>query len=55
MSKGITQDLLEDYISSHYEELEEYEINSARNVYSKKTNFYGNEQKINTILIKKRI
>lgn len=52
MSKGITQDLLEDYISSHYEELEEYEINSARNVILKKQTSMD-EQKLIQFLLKK--
>ena len=36
-SKGIKRDVLEDYISEHIDELEEYEKQSAQNIINKKT------------------
>lgn len=35
-SKGIKKDLIEDYFSEHSEELYEYELNSAINIFNKK-------------------
>ncbi len=35
-SKGVRKNLIEDYVSSHKEELTEYEINSAKNIIHKK-------------------
>ena len=37
-SKGVDSRALEDYIDSHQEKLEEYEINSAKNIILKKQN-----------------
>ena len=37
-SKGIKKDTLEDYVSNHIEELEEYEKKSAENIINKKIN-----------------
>ena len=36
ISKGIDKNKIEDYISEHSEELDEYELNSARNIKKKK-------------------
>ena len=36
MSKGLDKYLIEDYISSHYDELLEYEIECAQRIYNKK-------------------
>lgn len=51
-SKGININNLDDYIYSHQEELEEYEINSARNIIIKKQNNLE-EQSLIQYLIKK--
>ena len=51
MAKGIKQSLIEDYISSNYEELLEYEINSAKNIANKKSNL--EKQEIKGYLLKK--
>lgn len=37
LKKGIEKNLLENYISSHYDELLNYEINSAKNIFDKKS------------------
>ena len=36
LSKGVNANALEDYISNHCEDLEEYEVNSAKNIILKK-------------------
>ena len=36
LSKGVSSSNIEDYINSNYEELKEYEINSAKNIINKK-------------------
>ena len=36
LSKGINKNLIEDYFSNNYEELEEYEMKSAENIFLKK-------------------
>jgi regulatory protein len=46
-SKGIKRDVLEDYVSEHIDELEEYEKQSAQNIINKKIH--------NKLFIKKRI
>ena len=51
-SKGIDANVLESYICRHYEELEEYEINSAKNIILKKQNIME-EQEIIQYLLKK--
>ena len=51
-SKGIDLNNIDDYIYSHQEELEEYEINSARNIIIKKQNNLE-EQSLIQYLIKK--
>lgn len=37
-SKGISSDLIEEYFSEHYEELYEYELESAKKIMVKKSN-----------------
>lgn len=51
-SKGIKADMIEDYIYNHMDELEEYEINSAKNIIVKKQNSME-EQKLIQSLLKK--
>lgn len=51
-SKGIDKDILDNYISNHIEELKEYEIKSAQNIYNKKINTMD-EIEIKQYLIKK--
>ena len=52
MNKGLKKDLIEDYFYNHSEELEQYEINSAKNVILKKSN-NSEEQEIIEHLLKK--
>ena len=52
MNKGLKKDLIEDYFYNHSEELEQYEINSAKNVILKKSN-NSEEQEIIEYLLKK--
>lgn len=52
ISKGIPSSLLEDYINDKIEELEEYEINSAKNIIIKKQN-QMDEETIIQFLVKK--
>lgn len=51
-SKGIKRDVVEDYVSEHIDELEEYEKQSAQNIINKK--IYNTEKKeiINYLLRK---
>ena len=52
MQKGISSNMVEDYISKNYEELEEYEQKSANNiVYKKSVNM--DEYEIRKYLVKK--
>ena len=51
MSKGINGNIIEDYISNNYDELLEYEYNSAKKLVIKKSNL--EEQDIRNYLIKK--
>lgn len=51
-TKGIKADMIEDYIYNHMDELEEYEINSAKNIIIKKQNSME-EQKLIQSLLKK--
>lgn len=51
-TKGIKADMIEDYIYNHMDELEEYEINSAKNIIIKKQNRME-EQKLIQSLLKK--
>ena len=52
MSKGIPNELIEDYISNHQEQMEEYEINSAKTIIIKKQNTME-EEAIIQFLVKK--
>lgn len=52
MSKGISGDLIDDYIYTHSEELEQYEIDSAKNILLKKQNSLE-EEKLVQYLLKK--
>ncbi|MGN1299855.1 MAG: regulatory protein RecX [Clostridia bacterium] len=52
MGKGIPNDLIEDYISNHQEQMEEYEIMSAKTIIIKKQNTME-EEAIIQFLIKK--
>ena len=51
-AKGINVEVIEEYIYNHEEELEEYEINSAKNIIIKKQNSME-EQNILKYLLKK--
>lgn len=51
-SKGIKRDVLEDYVSEHIDELEEYEKQSAQNIINKKINNTEKEDIINYLLRK---
>lgn len=42
-SKGIDKDLIEDYFSAHRDELDEYELKSAKTIYNKKINTIDDE------------
>ena len=52
LSKGLNKDLIDDYFSSNIDKLEEFEINSAKNIILKRS---GNseEQEIIQFLLKK--
>lgn len=52
MSKGISSDLIEDYISKNQEEMEKYEIKSAKTLILKKQN-QMDEHTVMQFLIKK--
>ncbi len=43
-SKGINKNLIEDYFSEHQEELYEYELKSAKNIFNKKKNTMDEEE-----------
>ena len=51
-TKGIKPDLIEDYIYNNSDKLEEYEINSARNIIIKKQNAMEEQQLIQFLLKK---
>ena len=51
-SKGIKRDVLEDYVSEHIDELEEYEKQSAQNIINKKIHNTEKEDIINYLLRK---
>lgn len=51
-SKGIKRDVLEDYVSEHIDELEEYEKQSAHNIINKKIHNTEKEDIINYLLRK---
>ena len=44
LSKGINKNLIEDYFYANKEELEEYEIKSAKNIFSRKSNSKDQEE-----------
>lgn len=52
MSKGLDKDLIDDYFYNNTDKLEEYEINSAKNIINKKSNNME-EQDIIQFLLKK--
>ena len=52
MNKGISSNLIEDYISSHEEEMQNYEINSAKTIILKKQNSMD-EDALMQFLVKK--
>lgn len=52
MAKGIKEDIMDSYFDSHMEELQEYEINSAKNIILKKQNNME-EQALIQYLLKK--
>lgn len=52
LSKGIENSLIEDYFSEHREELEEYELSSARTIWTKKASMM-NEEAVRNYLRKK--
>ena len=51
-AKGIKPDLIEDYIYNNSDKLEEYEINSAKNIIIKKQNAMEEQQLIQFLLKK---
>lgn len=51
-SKGIQRDTLENYVSEHIDELEEYERQSANNIINKRKNNYEKEEIVNYLLRK---
>ena len=52
MGKGIPNDLIEDYISNHQEQMEEYEIMSAKTIIIKKQNTMEEEAIIQSLIKK---
>ena len=52
MSKGINTNVMENYLYSHSEEIEEYEMNSAKNIILKKQNSMEEQQLIQYLLKK---
>lgn len=52
MAKGINGDLIDDYIYNHSDELEQYEINSAKTILLKKQNSMEEEKLIQYLLKK---
>ena len=52
MGKGIPKDLIEDYISNHQEQMEEYEIMSAKTIIIKKQNTMEEEAIIQSLIKK---
>jgi len=47
MTKGIKKDIINNYICKNKEELLEYELNSAKNIFIKKQNLMQAEEIIN--------
>lgn len=52
MNKGISKDLIEEYITNHQEELEDYELESAKEIVIRKE-YKMQADEIRTFLIKK--
>ena len=52
LSKGLSKDLIEDYIQANYDELQEYEKNSLEKIINKKSNSMD-EEKLKQYLFKK--
>ena len=52
MTKGLNGDLIDDYIYNHSDELEQYEINSAKTILLKKQNSMEEEKLIQYLLKK---
>lgn len=52
MSKGIPNNLIEDYINSHQEEMQDYEVKSAKAIIIKKQNTMDEETTIQFLLKK---
>ena len=52
MSKGVNGDLIDDYIYNHTEDLERYEIDSAKNILLKKQNVLDSEKLVQYLLKK---
>lgn len=52
LAKGLSKDQIEDYIYSHKEELEEYEVKSSQNIINKKSSSME-EQELKEYLLKK--
>ena len=44
LAKGIKKDIINDYIYEHKEELLEYEIKSAKNIFIKKQNSHDRQE-----------
>ena len=51
-AKGLNKDLIEDYISNHQEQMEEYEIMSAKTIIIKKQNTMEEEAIIQSLIKK---
>lgn len=52
LAKGLSNDIIDEYISSHIDELMEYEIQSAKNIYIKKQNLMKPDE-VRQFLLKK--
>ena len=52
LAKGLSKNNIEDYVSEHREELEQYEIKSAQNIFYKKSQSMEQEE-IKQYLLKK--
>ena len=52
LSKGLNNDIIEDYISNNRDELDEYEVKSIINIFNKKSGMME-EEEIKSFLLKK--
>ena len=52
LSKGLNNDIIEDYISNNRDELDEYEVKSIINIFNKKSGMMEKEE-IKSFLLKK--